>query len=320
LKNTYLILISIITIVVSLGIGPYRIAPIDVIKCLIEPKNSVNTTIVWDIRLPRVLFAFFVGAGLSVAGSAYQAMFKNPLVSPDILGVSGGAAFGAALAILVFNHFYFVQIFAFVFGLIAVYMAYFLAKLKYDLPILNLVISGIIVGSFFSALLGIIKYLADPNNQLPQIVFWLMGSFANVSFSAWGAFVIIALCVLLLYLLRWQLNIVAFGDDEAKSLGLNITLLRKLIILLSSLITAASVAIVGIIGWVGLVIPHISRLLVGSDNKKVIPTSIFVGGIFMVLMDDLARSLISGEIPIGILTSLIGAPFFAWLYKTQKRL
>jgi iron complex transport system permease protein len=220
----------------------------------------------------------------------------------------------------VFNHFYFVQIFAFVFGLIAVYTAYFLAKSKYGLPILNLVISGIIIGSFFSALLGVMKYLADPNNQLPQIVFWLMGSFANVSFNAWGAFVVIGICAFLLYMIRWQLNIVAFGDDEAKSLGLNITLLRKLIILLSSLITAASVAIVGIVGWVGLVIPHISRLLVGSDNKKVIPTSIFVGGIFMVLMDDLARSLISGEIPIGILTSLIGAPFFAWLYKKQKYL
>lgn len=320
MKLTLLIVLSIITIVVSLGVGPYKISSFDVLKCLFDPKNSVDSTIVWNIRLPRVLFAFFVGAGLSCAGSAYQAMFKNPLVSPDILGVSGGAAFGAAAAILLFNHFYFVEILSFVFGVLAVFVAYFLAKSKYDLPILNLVISGIIVGSFFSALLGIVKYLADPNNQLPQIVFWLMGSFANVSFSSYGAFIIIAVCVIFLYLLRWQLNIAAFGDEEAKSLGVNIVFLRKLIILLSTLITAASVAIVGIIGWVGLVIPHISRLLVGSDNTKVIPTSIFVGGIFMVITDDLARSLISGEIPVGILTSLIGAPFFAWLYKIQKRL
>ncbi|MGC8502605.1 FecCD family ABC transporter permease [Desulfurella sp.] len=320
MKNTILIVLSFVVIVVSLGVGPYKIAPIDVVKCFFNPKASIDPTIVLDIRLPRVLFAYFVGAGLSAAGSAYQAMFKNPLVSPDILGVSGGAAFGAALAILTLNHFYFIEIFAFVFGTIAVYIAFFLAKSKQELPVLNLVISGIIVGSFFTALLGIIKYLADPNNQLPQIVFWLMGSFANVSFSAWGAFIIIGICVVFLYLLRWQLNIAAFGDDEAKSLGVNIINLRKIIILLSTLTTAASVAVVGIIGWVGLIIPHISRLISGSDNRNVMPTSIFVGGIFMVIIDDLARSLISGEIPVGILTSLLGAPFFAWLYKKQKRL
>ncbi len=318
MKLGFLIVLSIGVILVSLGIGPYSISVKNVILTLLNPNQNQDSIIIYKIRLPRVLFAFIVGSGLSLAGAFYQGMFKNPLVSPDILGVSSGASFGASLAILTYNHFYFIEIFAFVFALLAVSISYMLARTKYDLPILNLVISGIIVGSFFGALVGIIKYLADTNNQLPQIVFWLMGSFANVSFNVWPAYFVIIACIIVLYFLRWQLNLTAFSDEEVKSLGVNIVLLRKIIILLSTIITAVSVCIVGIIGWVGLVIPHIARLIGGSDNRKVIPLSIFVGGIFMVIMDDLARSLISGEIPIGILTSLIGAPFFAYLYKKAK--
>ncbi len=265
------------------------------------------------------MFDILVGGGLSVAGISYQGIFKNPLVSPDILGVASGAAFGAALAILLNQNLYVTETLAFLFGTLSVFLSFMLAKRGNELPVLGLVISGIVVGAFFSSLLGMAKYFADTQNQLPEIVFWIMGSFSGVGWNIWPAMLVIAISTFMLYLMRWQINMASLNDDEAKSLGVNVNMIRKITIVLSTIITASSVSIVGIIGWVGLVIPHISRLLVGSDNTKALPLSMITGGIFLVLVDDIARSATSGEIPIGILTSFIGAPFFAYLYRKQRR-
>ena len=309
----------IIVFFLSLSIGSYSIPMTNTLKIVLGSyHNSIEHTIIMNIRLPRLVFDVLVGSGLSVSGASYQSIFKNPLVSPDILGVANGAAFGAALAILLNLGLYATEFLAFLFGILAVFIAVLLAKRDNEIPILGLVISGIVVGAFFVSLLGMAKYFADTQNQLPQIVLWLLGSFSGVGWNSWPAILIIAVCMMVIYFMRWQLNILSLSDEEAKALGINVALARKIIVVLSTIITAASVSIVGIVGWVGLIIPHISRLIVGSDNVKVIPMTIIIGGIFLLLADDLARNITSGEIPIGILTSFIGAPFFAYLYKIQR--
>ena len=315
------LLLFIVTFFFSLSIGPYFVPFKEIIKVLIHlSQNHIYKTIILDIRLPRLIFDSLVGSGLSVAGASYQSIFQNPLVSPDILGVANGAAFGAALAILLNFRLYTSEIFSFSFGIIAVIITLMLARKRHVLSILGLVISGIVVGAFFASLLGMAKYFADTENQLPQIVFWLLGSFSSVTWEAWPAMLLIGMCLILIHLIRWQLNIVSLSDDDAKSLGVNINYIRALIVSLSTIITAASVSIVGIVGWVGLVIPHISRLIEGSDNMRAIPMTMLIGGVFLLLADDLARGGVTGEIPIGIITSLIGAPFFAYLYRKQGQI
>jgi len=304
----------------SLFLGTFPISPVEVIYTIIG-KNVPDTyrTVIYGIRLPRVLFTVVVGSGLSVAGASYQSIFKNPLVSPYILGVSSGAAFGAALAILLNRNVYLIQTFAFFFGILATLLAYFLAKEKGKVSVLSLVIAGVIVNSFFQALVGMAKYFADTENQLPSIVFWIMGSFSGVDWGNISILIVILVCIGVMYAIRWYLNIMSMNDEEAKSLGVDVYKFRKVIIVVSTLITALAVSVVGIVGWVGLIIPHVSRLIVGPDNVKVIPVSILLGGLFLLIADDLARTITTGEIPIGILTSLVGAPFFAYLYHLQRR-
>ncbi len=300
----------------STCIGTYKIPPYYIALTILGiDKNQIYRTIIFQIRLPRLIMDALVGAGLSAAGASYQAIFKNPLVSPDILGVSSGAAFGAALAILLNLNVYYIQLLAFISGIFSVILTITLSKKGKSIPVLGLVISGIVIGAFFFSLIGIIKYLADTQNQLPQIVFWMMGSFSSVGWNDLYSMVIIFICIITLYTFRWQTNMASLKENEAKSLGVNLTLIRSIVISAATLLTATSVSIVGIVGWIGLISPHISRFIGGGNNIKVIPLSIIIGGIFLIIADDLARSLTPGELPIGILTSLVGAPLFVYLYR-----
>lgn len=273
-------------------------------------------TVIFNVRLPRVITAMVVGAALSIAGASYQGMFKNPLVSPDILGASAGAGFGAALAILFSLSVFMIQLSAFVWGALAVMLVYLIntklinTKLNYE-PTLGLVLSGIIISSLFSSGTAAIKYIADANDKLPEITFWLMGSLSavdkrdllNIIFPMVAGF-------LLLFLVRWRINILAFGEEEARALGINTQRLRMIIILGSTLITAASVSVSGMIGWVGLVIPHLARAIAGPNYETLIPVTFIIGASYLLLVDDLARCLGAVEVPLGILTSLLGVPVF----------
>lgn len=276
-------------------------------------------TVVFNIRFPRVILAMFVGAGLSISGAAFQGMFQNPLVSPDILGVTAGGGFGAALAILLSGRPTVIQLSAIVFGMTAVILTYLISRVYKTTPTLMLVLSGIVVGSIFSALLSLAKYVADPRDKLPTIVFWLMGSLATVSKSD-----VVSTCppmllgIISLLLVRWRINLLSMGDTEARALGVNTEVLKAIIIVASTVVTACSVSVCGVVGWVGLVIPHIGRMLVGPDHKVLLPASLAIGAIYLTLIDDLARSLIGAEIPLGILTAIIGAPFFAFMLRRTK--
>jgi iron complex transport system permease protein len=255
-----------------------------------------------------------VGSALALSGVAFQGTFRNPLVSEHILGVSTGAGFGASLAILFFPATYMIQLFAFIFGVVAVGMTFLITRIYRRDITLVLVLGGIIVGAVFAACTSLLKYLSDPYDRLPQIVFWLMGSFAKITTEElyYIAPVIITGSLVLL-LIRWKLNVLSLGEDEAKSLGLNTRLYVSIIVLCATLITAAAVCVSGIIGWVGLVIPHIGRMIVGPDHARLIPVTILIGASYLLAVDVIARNLTSDEIPIGIITSILGAPFFIYL-------
>lgn len=317
-----LIFFPIILFFASFLLGRYPISPIDVVKtvlCPIFPQLEVSstlTTIVYEIRLPRIIGALVVGASLAMAGTAFQSIFKNPLVSSDLLGVSNGAGFGAALAILISGANIVTQIFAFVFGLISVSLTYLISKSYKVGGILVLVLSGVAISAFFNALISAIKFIADPDDKLPEIVYWLMGSLASITMDK---LLMIAIPVLIgatiLLLLRWHMNLLAMGDEEAQALGLNPNRVRLFIIAGCTILTSAAVSISGIIGWIGLIIPHMARMIVGPDNKILIPASLSLGASFLLLIDNISRAIISIEIPIGILTAIIGVPIFLYLLK-----
>lgn len=319
----FLILILFAVFVLSLTLGRIEIDPFLVFKILAGKIFPVQTTwssqieaVILDIRLPRTIAGILIGAGLSVSGASFQGIFRNPLVSPHILGVAAGAGFGAAIAILLFNQVIIIQILSFAFGLIAVGLTYSISRIYKTTPVLMLVLAGIVVGAFFSALTSITKYVADPMSEMPEIVFWLLGSLNNITKSDLyivAPFFII--CMIILFLIRWRINILSMGEEDAKSLGINTELLKTVIIICATVITAGSVSISGIIGWIGLVIPHIGRLIVGPDNKMLIPVSMLIGGSYLAAVDIIARSALSSEIPIGIITAIIGAPIFAYLLR-----
>jgi len=281
--------------------------------------GASEQTVVFRIRLPRVIAAMLVGGGLAIAGASFQGLFRNPLVSPDILGVSAGAGFGAALGILISGDPGVIQVSAFAFGIVAVAVTYGIGRIYRNSSTLVLVLAGIIVGSLFSALLSLAKYAADPYDTLPAIVFWLMGSLSGVSnpdvVAVAPPILLGCLCV---YLIRWRINLLAVGEEEAQALGLDTKKMTVAIIVASTVVTASAVCISGIVGWVGLVVPHIGRMIVGPDFRKLIPVSAVLGASFLLVVDDIARTLAATEIPLGILTALIGAPFFAYLL-TQKK-
>ncbi|MBS5451351.1 MAG: iron ABC transporter permease [Coriobacteriia bacterium] len=316
--------------VVSLGLGRAMIPPAEVLGILGQQFFGMqgdfsqgNVTIVINVRLPRICAAMLVGSALAIAGATYQGLFKNPMVSPDILGASAGASFGAALALLLTNGGGgIVETSAFVLGFVAVMLTYFSSKsIGHGTNMtLLLVLCGLIVGTLFQSFVSIIKYTADPDSKLPEITYWLMGSIAKVTWADLKIFLIpYVLGAVPLLLLRWRLNTLAFGDAEAVSLGVNVPLLRAILILCSTLLTAAVVAIAGVVGWVGLIIPHMVRFITGPDNRVVLPLSLVFGAGFLVIVDTACRTLMASEIPLGILTSIIGAPFFFFiLLKTRK--
>ena len=317
-----LVFLPIILFFASFLMGRYPVSPVDVVKTILSPifpqlsVSSTVNTIVWQIRLPRILAALLVGASLSMAGTAFQGIFKNPLVSSDLLGVSNGAGFGAALAILLSGSGAVIQVFAFIFGIISVSITYLISKAYKAGGILILVLSGVAISAFFNSLISGIKFIADPEDKLPEIVYWLMGSLASVTMNE-IIMIIIPLFIgfIVLYLLRWQMNILAMGDEEAQSLGLNPSRIRLIIIAACTLLTSAAVSISGIIGWIGMIIPHMARMIVGPDNKVLLPASLSLGASFLLLIDNISRVVISIEIPIGILTAVIGVPIFLYLLR-----
>lgn len=325
IKVLLIVLSPIIVGWISLFLGAYEISPLLVFKILVNKTMSLfevgdipEKTIVWDIRLPRLIMAFLVGASLAGAGTTLQAIFRNPLVDPFILGISAGAAFGCAITIG-YLEILPIQLMAFIFAILAVALAYFIARTQGEVGRLSLVLSGIIVSAFFQALVSIIKFLVDPH-KLQGIVYWLMGSF---SLSDWQtlkvAFPGILLGILPVLLMRWRLNVLSMGEEEAKMLGVNVGRERAIFIAFSTLAVATATSVCGIIGWVGLMVPHLIRMLIGPDHKILLPLSLAGGGAFMIAADTISRTLTSFDIPVGIITALTGAPFFIYLMKRSGK-
>lgn len=307
-------------------VGRFPVSPWAVLKILAssfflvdadEPK--VVYSVVLDVRLPRIVAAMLAGGALALSGACYQGVFRNPLVSPFSLGVSSGAGFGAAVAILFFTYNWMVPVSAFLFALLSVFFCFAINRLYRSNSTLVLILGGIIVGSLFMALLALLKYVADPFSKLPIIEFWLLGSLASVSKdSVWVVSALIIPAAFLLFLLRWRLNILAMGDDTARQLGMNPAHNRFVYILAATLIAAAAVSISGIIGWVGLVVPHLARIVVGPDFRRLIPASFSFGACYLLVIDTVSRTLTAAEIPLGILTALVGAPLFLMLLRRNR--
>lgn len=305
------------------GIGRYMIPFDRVLSILLSPVfnlepgwTEVERTVIWSIRVPRILLAVLIGAGLSVSGAALQALFANPLVSSHVLGVSYGAGFGAALGILLSENHLVIQALAILFGMIAIGITYKIGHSKKGVQLYMLVLAGVIVGALFQALISFIQYVADPEEKLPSIVYWLMGSLGGTSLNDLKIGIpLIGIGILLIWCIRWHLNVLSLSEEEAHSMGVNLKLLRSIIIGATTMITAVAVSLSGIIGFVGLVIPHFARMMVGHEHRVLIPATILLGGIYLLVIDTMARSVTAAEIPLSVLTAIIGAPFFALLLR-----
>ena len=320
------LLVLFVMFTFSLAVGRYSI-PVDYTLRILFSKimdvnriwTDIQEAVVLNLRLPRTVAAVVIGAALSLSGAAYQSIFKNPMVSPDLLGVSSGACVGAALAILLNAGNAVIQLSAFTGGLIAVGITVSIPALIRSNSTTVLVLSGIVISSLMSSIMSIIKFVADTDTQLAEITYWLMGSFASIKFKQMLPVlptIIIPAAVVLL--MRYRLNVLSLGDKEAKSLGVNLGLTRGIFILCSTLLTAGCVCLSGTIGWVGLVIPHTARMIIGSDNKKMLPVAMTCGAVFMLAIDILCRTITSAELRLGILTGIIGAPFFIFILFKQK--
>ena len=318
------ILLAIIFVICFFGsflIGKYPIDPVTLVKVLLSrvldiPQDwpSQAETVLFNVRMPRVAMGAIIGGGLACAGAAYQGIFQNSMVSPDLLGASNGAAFGAALGLFLAIGYRGVSVSAFVFGLLAVSIVFLISqKVNFNIT-LGLILTGIMVGSIFNAGVSYLKLVADPTNALPAITYWLMGSLASIRIQdAFFAGPIIMMGIIPIMLWRWQINVLTMGDEEARTLGVNAKAVRAGIIVCATLITAAAVSVSGLIGWVGLVIPHFARMIVGDDYRIMLPAAVLLGGSFMLIVDNFARMLTTSEVPIGILTAFVGAPFFLYL-------
>ncbi len=283
------------------------------------PAAAVN--VIWQIRGPRVLAAALVGAALAVAGTAFQGLFRNPLVSPELLGASSGAALGAVIGIYLALGVFAIQAFAFIGGLVAVSAVYLIGSaIRARDPVLVLVLTGVVIGALLGAGVGLVKYIADPYNQLPAMTFWLLGSLAAINVADLvPLFGPVAIGTLMLFALRWRMNVMSLPDEEARALGVSTGPLRIAIVAAATLVTSASVAAAGVVGWVGLVVPHIARTLVGPDFARLVPAAALLGGGFLLLIDTLARNMTAIEVPLGVLTALIGTPFFVWLLASMSK-
>lgn len=325
-----IVLALLILVFLSAMIGRYFIPPRELLNIislkftgLSHSVGQSEETVVFQVRLARICAAMIIGGALSVSGASYQGIFRNPMVSPDILGASAGASFGAVLAILMGLNSFFVQAFAFVCGILAVVIALVVSNAIVNSEggsIVILVLTGMVVSALFSAFVSIVKYVADPYNTLPAITFWLMGGLTYVTNSDVLIMIIpFLLGVLPLMFFRWKLNILSFGDEEAKSLGINTKELRTITILCATLMTSSSVAIGGMVGWVGLIVPHLARMIVGPDHKRLLPASLLIGSMFLLLVDDISRCAFAQEIPLGIITAVAGAPLFLYLLFKGRR-
>ena len=285
-----------------------------------EGAASNITNVIENLRIPRIIAAILVGAALSVSGAAYQGVFKNQLVSPDLLGVSAGACVGAATAIIFDLSLFWIQIFAFGFGLAAVAITLAIPKMMGRASTLMLVLSGIIVSGLMGSIIGFLKYVADPETKLPDIVYWQLGSLAKLdSDNLIYVAPVMIICAILLIAMSWRINLLSLGDESAARLGVNVAFERAVIIICATLLTACSVCISGIVAWVGLLMPHLARMLVGANNIKSMPASIFMGAIFLLFVDTLARSISVSEVPLGVLTGFIGTVFFVWVLWRNKK-
>lgn len=320
-------LVTVVVAIVSLGIGRYYIGPLGIVKVLLQgisgryygmDKNAM--AVVLNIRLPRIAASMLLGAGLAISGQTFQMIFRNPLVSPDVLGTSSAASFGASLALLLGLSALMVSITAFAAGIIALFLIYTIASRTRREQTLSLILVGMVVSSIFSAATSFVKLIADPNNVLPAITYFLMGSLSGVGS---GDLALVAVPVLVsiavLLVLSWKINLLSLSEDEARSIGVNTRLVRAVAIVCATVITASSVAVAGNIGWVGLIIPHISRMLVSNDARYSFPSSVFFGASFLTVVDCVSRAASTIEIPIGILTAFIGAPFFLYLLFREVR-
>ncbi|MBM7562448.1 FecCD family ABC transporter permease [Fusibacter tunisiensis] len=317
-----------ITLLLSLMFGRYPIHITEVMDVVFKQltgsgfaEKSVASDIIKTVRFPRALAAILVGASLSMSGAAYQGLFKNPMVSPDILGATAGAGFGASLAIMLSLDPVWIQLMAFVFSLLAVVLVYVISsRIKISDAILTMILTGLLVGTTFSALTSTLKYIADPYDKLPSITYWLMGSLASIGLDDLSKVIFpILIGAVILYAIRWPLNAMAFGEEEARSLGIQTRRIRFAVVIATTLMTASAVSIAGIIGWVGLIVPHFTRSIVGPNYEKLLPGSLLIGGIYLLIVDTLARTVFPVEIPLGILTSLIGAPFFIYMLLHSRR-
>ena len=303
-------------------VGPYPVTPAQLLAALRgQPIDPVIDIVLFNVRLPRIAAALLVGGALAAAGTVYQGLFRNPLVSPDILGVSTGAGLGAALGIFLSLPVLAIQGLAFATGLGTVALVYLIASaVRGHEPTLVLVLSGVVLGALAGACVSLLKILADPYDQLPAITFWLLGSLASVRIDdVLGAAPAVVIGLIPLVLLRWRMNLMALGDEEAAALGAAPGRLRLLFVAAATLMTAGVVAIAGVVGWVGLVMPHIARLLVGPDFQRLLPTAMLMGAGYLLLVDTLARTLTETETPLGILTAFVGAPVFLWLLASGRR-
>ncbi len=327
-KKKFLIAMALLAVViVSLCLGRYSCNPADLFGTLYHaafepdaPWDESLSIAIFNIRIPRVLCVVLVGAALSVAGASYQGMFKNPLVSPDLLGASAGASFGACLGMLMNCGNLTIQLLAFCFSMLAVGCAVWLTRIVRSDMLLGLVLGGILVSTLFQSGTSIIKLVADADDKLPAITFWLMGSFANITLKDF--FLVLGPMILgfgLLIWQRWKLNVLSFGEEEARALGINTRTTQLIVIFASTLITACSVAIAGVIGYIGLVVPHLARAIVGPNYRVLLPTSMLIGATFLLVVDNVSRLLFATEIPIGILTSIVGVPFFIFIYRKNLR-
>lgn len=332
LKITFLpslIILLVVGICITLCIGRYPVTPPEVLKILLSPIFPISHTwdpildnLIFQIRLPRIIASILVGGALSLSGAVYQGIFKNPLVSPDFLGVSSGACVGAALAIILGINLHFIPIFAFCGGILAVSITVLIPRLLKNGSNIILVLSGIIVSGLMVSILGAIKYYADPETELAAITYWQLGSFSSIDNSILMIVIpTVLICMGILIAMSWWINLLSLGETDARTLGVNVNMVRGVAIVCSTLLTACSICISGTIGWVGLVIPHLGRMSVGPNNTQLLPASVLMGSLFMLLIDTIARISTTSEIPISILTGLIGAPFYAWvLYHQRMRL
>lgn len=327
----FLIIILIVLINISLFIGNFQITfdeYLNFIKVFLGFESTLDLkryevikSVIFDIRLPRIIAAILIGSSLAISGAAFQAMFVNPLVSPGILGVLSGASFGAALGMIMQWNWFFINLSTFIFGMLAVLFALLISFIYSSAKnMIILVLGGIISSSLFSALLSIIKYAADPYDTLPAITYWLMGSLSfSTSNIVWNLTIPMFLGIFLLIFFSKYLNALSLGDEEAKALGIDIKKVKLIVIITATFISALSVILAGIIGWIGLIIPHIARLLFGADNKIILPISALLGAIFLLIVDNSSRIIFSFEIPIGIVTAIIGIPIFIMVLKNAKR-